>query len=61
MLTIKLVGPLVGGFLSDATNWRWLYWIQLILGGIVWILISVTVPETYAPTILARRAKKLRA
>lgn len=54
------VGPLVGGFLSDAAGWRWLYWIQLIMAGIVWVLISFTVPETYAPTILARRAKKLR-
>jgi multidrug resistance protein len=55
------IGPLVGGFLSDAAGWRWLYWIQLILAGIVWFLITFTVPETYAPTILAARAKKLRA
>ncbi|CAM1511773.1 Fc.00g092860.m01.CDS01 [Cosmosporella sp. VM-42] len=54
------IGPLVGGFLSDAAGWRWLYWIQLILSGIVWILITFTVPETYTPTILAKRAKKLR-
>jgi MFS family permease len=54
------VGPLVGGFLSDATNWRWLYWIQLILSFVVWVVITFTVPETYAPTILARRAAKLR-
>ncbi|KAL7789896.1 major facilitator superfamily domain-containing protein [Trichoderma ceciliae] len=54
------VGPLVGGFLADAAGWRWLYWIQLILAGCVWVLITFTVPETYAPTILARRAKKLR-
>ncbi|KAL3954034.1 multidrug resistant protein [Purpureocillium lilacinum] len=54
------IGPLVGGFLSDASGWRWLYWLQLILAGIVWILITFTVPETYAPTILARRARKLR-
>ena len=54
------VGPLVGGFLSDGAGWRWLYWIQLILAGLVWVLITFTVPETYAPTILARRAKKLR-
>ncbi|EFQ33893.1 major facilitator superfamily transporter [Colletotrichum graminicola] len=54
------IGPLVGGFLSDATNWRWLYWIQLILSFVVWVLISFTVRETYAPTILARRAKKMR-
>jgi multidrug resistance protein len=55
------IGPLVGGFLSDAKGWRWLYWIQLILGGVSYILITFTVPETYAPIILARRAKKLRA
>ncbi|KAI1337530.1 MFS general substrate transporter [Xylariaceae sp. FL0016] len=55
------IGPLVGGFLSDASGWRWLYWIHLILAAIVWILITFTVPETYAPTILARRAQKMRA
>jgi multidrug resistance protein len=55
------IGPLVGGYLSDAAGWRWLYWIQLILAGAVYILITFTVPETYAPTILAKRAKKLRA
>ncbi|KAK5288822.1 Synaptic vesicle transporter SVOP [Cryomyces antarcticus] len=54
------IGPLVGGFLSDALGWRWLYWMQLILSGIVYILITLTVPETYAPKILARRAAKLR-
>ena len=54
------IGPLVGGFLSDAKGWRWLYWIQLILAGAVYVLITFTVPETYAPTILAKRAKKLR-
>ncbi|KAK5633640.1 hypothetical protein RRF57_009354 [Xylaria bambusicola] len=54
------VGPLVGGFLSDALGWRWLYWLTLIISGVIWILITFTVPETYAPTILARRAKKMR-
>ncbi|KAK3335825.1 major facilitator superfamily domain-containing protein [Cercophora scortea] len=54
------IGPLIGGYLSDAAGWRWLYWIQLIFAFIVWILITFTVPETYAPTILARRAAKLR-
>ncbi|KAK7227378.1 hypothetical protein V2G26_015381 [Clonostachys chloroleuca] len=54
------IGPLIGGYLSDAAGWRWLYWIQLIFSGIIWVLITFTVPETYAPTILAARAKKLR-
>ncbi|CAG9946443.1 unnamed protein product [Clonostachys rosea f. rosea IK726] len=54
------VGPLIGGYLSDAKGWRWLYWIQLIFAGVAWFLVTFTVPETYAPTILSRRARKLR-
>lgn len=54
------IGPLVGGFLSDAAGWRWLYWIQLILSGATWLVITFTVPETFAPTLLSRRAVKLR-
>lgn len=55
------IGPLVGGFISDNAGWRWLYWIQLILSTIIWVVMTFTVPETYAPTILGRRAKKMRA
>lgn len=54
------IGPLVGGFITDHLTWRWLYWIQLVLSGFCYCLITFTVPETYAPTILARRAKKMR-
>ena len=53
------LGPLIGGFLSTIT-WRWLYWIQLILSGFAWFMITFTVPETFAPTLLKRRARKLR-
>ncbi|KAI9045135.1 MFS transporter [Aspergillus affinis] len=54
------IGPLAGGYLFDASGWRWLYWLQLILAFVAWILITFTVPETYGPTILKKRAKKLR-
>ena len=55
------IGPLVGGFIADNLGWRWLYWIQLILAGFIYALMVLTVPETYAPTILLKRARKLRA
>jgi multidrug resistance protein len=54
------IGPLAGGFLGDASGWRWLYWIQLILSGVCWIILVFTIPETYAPTILDKRARKFR-
>ncbi|EXJ94950.1 hypothetical protein A1O1_00068 [Capronia coronata CBS 617.96] len=54
------IGPLAGGFLGDAAGWRWLYWLQLILSGICWIVLTFTVPETYAAAILDKRAKKMR-
>ncbi|KAJ9608297.1 Synaptic vesicle transporter SVOP [Cladophialophora chaetospira] len=54
------IGPLAGGFLGDASGWRWLYWIQLIMSGICWLVLTLTIPETYAPVILDKRAKKLR-
>ncbi|KAL5042969.1 major facilitator superfamily domain-containing protein [Aspergillus fruticulosus] len=54
------IGPLAGGFLADASGWRWLYWLTLILAFVSWVLITFTVPETSAPAILAKRAKKLR-
>lgn len=54
------IGPLVGGFLGDNAGWRWLYWLQLILAFVAWVLITFTVPETYAPILLKRRAQKLR-
>ncbi|EKM51926.1 uncharacterized protein PHACADRAFT_177335 [Phanerochaete carnosa HHB-10118-sp] len=54
------IGPLVGGFIADNLGWRWLYWIQLIVAGAVYVLMVLTVPETYAPTILLKRARRLR-
>ncbi|KAJ5303882.1 NADP transhydrogenase beta subunit [Penicillium atrosanguineum] len=54
------IGPLAGGYLFDAAGWRWLYWLQLILSFVAWVLITFTVPETYAPILLKKRAAKLR-
>ena len=54
------IGPLAGGFLFGALGWRWLYWIQLILSGVAWLLITFTVPETFAPTLLSKRASTMR-
>ncbi|KAK9465930.1 major facilitator superfamily domain-containing protein [Lipomyces arxii] len=54
------IGPIVGGYIGDHTSWRWIYYVMLIFTGLVYVLVCLTIPETYAPTILSRRAKKLR-
>lgn len=53
------LGPLIGGYLQ-AAGWRWVYWLQLMFMGVIYLLLVLTVPETYAPIILTRRAKKMR-
>ncbi|CCT73905.1 probable multidrug resistance protein [Fusarium fujikuroi IMI 58289] len=55
-----IMGPMIGGFVYENKGWRWLYWLQLILCGFLFVCLVVLVPETYAPVILEKTAKKLR-
>lgn len=53
-------GPLVNGFISVSTGrMDLIYWVNMAFAGVMWIIIAF-IPETYAPVILKRRAKKLR-
>jgi ATP/ADP translocase len=40
-------------------GWRWANWIVLILGGVATALMWI-IKETYSPTLLQQKAKKLR-
>ncbi|KAK9780259.1 putative Major facilitator superfamily (MFS) profile domain-containing protein [Seiridium cardinale] len=54
-----LLGPAVGGFVSENIGWRWVQGVCCILIGGIAILGVILVPETYGPVLLARRAKYL--
>ncbi|KAK0707646.1 general substrate transporter [Lasiosphaeris hirsuta] len=54
------IGPVAGGYLIAAAGWRWVYWLIVILGGIISIIAFFTLEESYAPVILERRTAKLR-
>lgn len=43
-----LVGPLIGGFIVDKLNWHWIYFINVPLGIIVFILISFFYKEVHS-------------
>ncbi len=55
-----VIGPVIGGVLADNVGWRWAFWVVAITGAVVSIGMAVTLKETYAPTILERRTKRLR-
>ncbi|KAK6436337.1 hypothetical protein LTR95_007468 [Oleoguttula sp. CCFEE 5521] len=55
-----VIGPIAGGFLSDAEGWRWIFWVLAIAIGIMAIIGLFTMQETYGPTLLARKTKKLQ-
>ena len=53
------LGPSIGGFLSPAAGWRWLFGFLALYAGVLTFLGIIFVPETYAPVLLQRRAKLL--
>ncbi|KAI1621829.1 major facilitator superfamily domain-containing protein [Exophiala viscosa] len=53
------LGPLIGGFVAENAGWRWLEAVMALYCATLWIFGSLTVPETYAPVILSRRANQL--
>ncbi|KAJ3524486.1 hypothetical protein NMY22_g10977 [Coprinellus aureogranulatus] len=56
------IGPTISGFLNVAgVDWRWLFWILTILGGLSLALVVLTLPETYKPVLLRHKAIRLNA
>ncbi|KAI0094961.1 MFS general substrate transporter [Irpex rosettiformis] len=55
------LGPIASGFMSvSGVSWRWTYWLMTIFAGVCSILIFFTLPETYTPILVVKRAQKLR-
>jgi len=55
------MGPILGGFITMShLGWRWTQWIQLIMAALFGVIGVIIIPETYAPVLLQRKAKKLR-
>ncbi|KAL5313240.1 hypothetical protein ACEPPN_018973 [Leptodophora sp. 'Broadleaf-Isolate-01'] len=53
------IGPICGGFLGQAAGWRWVEALMAALTGTILVIGALTIPETYSPVILRRRATKL--
>lgn len=54
-----VIGPIVGGFVGETVGWRWVEGVMAIFTGVLWILGTAFIPETYPPVLQRARAKKL--
>ncbi|KAJ6033182.1 hypothetical protein N7444_010953 [Penicillium canescens] len=55
-----VIGPIAGAFLSQAKGWRWTFWVLAMASGAISFTSIFTIRESYAPTLLARKTKKLQ-
>ncbi|KAJ7286873.1 major facilitator superfamily domain-containing protein [Mycena rebaudengoi] len=55
-----ITGPVIGGFAAQAKGWRWPMMELLWITSFAVVFLSLFLPETYGPTILLKRAQRLR-
>lgn len=55
------IGPTVGGYITVAgASWRWVFWVLTIYAGVCFLQIVFTIPETYEPILLVKKAVQRR-
>lgn len=55
-----VLGPTIGGFISEAKGWRWTFWLTTIFTGVLELGFLAVYRESYKVVILERKAHRLR-
>ncbi|KAI3390836.1 hypothetical protein diail_8554 [Diaporthe ilicicola] len=55
-----MVGPIIGGYVTQVAGWRWMFWVISIVVGVVSLFAFAVLRETYPVVLLERKAAKLR-
>lgn len=55
-----VIGPVAGGFLAEDVGWRWIFWVIAIALALAATAALVILRETYAPTLLEKKTKRLQ-
>ncbi|KAF1988013.1 MFS general substrate transporter [Aulographum hederae CBS 113979] len=59
-VSAPVLGPAIGGFAFMAEGWAWTIWPLLWLSAFTFFLLFFSLPETYTPNILCRKARRIR-
>lgn len=54
------IGPLVAGYVCMHLDFRWVFYIMLMMLTAICLLVIVVVPETYEPVLIKRKAQRIR-
>lgn len=54
------LGPVAGSYIGQALGWRWDFWSLTIAAAVMFVIALILQDETYAMTLLERKAKRLR-
>ncbi|KAF1831015.1 MFS general substrate transporter [Decorospora gaudefroyi] len=55
-----VLGPVAGGFVAESLNWRWVFYIILMLTGAIAIPVTLVMRESMESIVLGRKAARLR-
>ncbi|KAA8647856.1 hypothetical protein EYZ11_009606 [Aspergillus tanneri] len=59
-LFAPVIGPICGGFIAQRAGWRWSFWVLVIAGGTLTLLVMITNRETNPAILIHRKTKALR-
>ena len=54
------VAPICGAYISQGASWRWIFWATSIFTVLIQVTALFFLRETFAPAILAKKAKLIR-
>ncbi|KAK4214351.1 major facilitator superfamily domain-containing protein [Rhypophila decipiens] len=60
-LFAPVVGPMVGAYVSTTYGWRWSMAVMAAMSSSAMLVAALLLPETYAPVLLEKRARRLSA
>ncbi|PKY00615.1 MFS general substrate transporter [Aspergillus campestris IBT 28561] len=55
-----ILGPLVGGYVTQTIGWRWDFWIVLMLGGVLTVVLEIFNRETNHRILIQHKVARLR-